>query len=89
MVASFRTVHEYTKDLVVLRKLQVFISVAKIVELFLRKYQADKPMLPFLATDLFKVLCDLLYRFVKGFVLSSSLFICHQPQQVITQKHRH
>ena len=69
-VASFHTVHEYTKDPLVLMKLQVFIAAAKIVEPFLKKYQTDKPMLPFLATNLHKVLCDLLCRFVKGSALT-------------------
>ena len=49
----------------------MFISAAKIVKPFLKKYQTDKPMLPFLATDFYKVLCDLLCRFVKGSVLTS------------------
>ena len=69
-MASFHTVHEYTKDPSVLTKLQVFTSVAKIVEPFWKEYQTDKPMLPFLAADLLKVLCDLLCRFVKGSVLT-------------------
>ena len=37
-MASFHTVHEYTKDSLVLTKLQVFISAAKVVEAFLKKY---------------------------------------------------
>ena len=53
-----------------LTKLQVFISAVKIVEPFLKKYETDKPMLPFLATDLHKVLRDLFCRFVNGFVLT-------------------
>ena len=48
----------------------MFISAAKAVEPFLRKYHTNKPILPFLATDLHKVLCDLLCRFVKGSVLT-------------------
>ena len=40
-VASFHTVHEYSKDTLVLTKLQLFISADKIVEPFLKKYQTD------------------------------------------------
>ena len=69
-MALFHTVHEYTKNLLVLTKFQMFISAAKIIDPFLQKIKTDKPMLPFLAIDLHKVLCDLLCRFVKGSVLT-------------------
>ena len=68
-VASFTTVHEYTKDPLVIAKLQVFISTAQIVKPFSKKYQTDKLMLPFLAADLHVVLCNLLSRFVKESIL--------------------
>lgn len=69
-VASFITVRDFTRDPLVITKLQVFISTAKIVTNFLKKYQTDAPMLPFMAADLHNVLCNILCRFVKESVLT-------------------
>ena len=43
--------------------------MAKDVAPFLTKYQTDIPMLPFMSTDLVKVITDLAARFVKPDIL--------------------
>ena len=45
--------------------LQFFISVATEVEPFLELYQADRPLLPFLAQDLGSLFKSLMTRIVK------------------------
>ena len=50
-------------------KLSFFLSVANIVNPFLTTYQTDKPMLPFLCADLYKMFKTLMDRFVKDEVM--------------------
>ena len=59
------TVKEACVDLLLPVKLLFAITVAKQVEPFLVKYQSDKPMLPFLVSDLFQMLKGLMERLVK------------------------
>ena len=42
-----------------------FVSVAKVVTPFLTMYQTDRPMVPFLASDIHRLLVQLLVRFMK------------------------
>lgn len=44
-------------------KVQIFLSIASEVEPFLKLYQLDPPMLPFLAQDLMKMLKGLMSRY--------------------------
>ena len=53
---SYDTVVSCTKDPVIMIKLLAFVSIAKQVTPFLVKYQTDKPMLPFVANDLERML---------------------------------
>ena len=53
-------------------KLATFVSVAKVLEVFLTLYQTDRVMVPFIAGDLEKVLRTLMRRFIKSSVLSSA-----------------
>ena len=62
---TFDTVKEACVDLLLPVKLLFAITVAKQVEPFLVKYQSDKPMLPFLVSDLVQMLKGLVERFVK------------------------
>jgi len=41
------------------------VSVAKVVTPFLTRYQTDRPMVPFLASDIHRLLVQLLVRFMK------------------------
>ena len=49
---SYLTVKESVEDPLVTAKLQFFSFVSSIVEPYLRKYQTDKPMIPFIYFDL-------------------------------------
>ena len=54
--ASYLTIQNVTKDVLVLSKLQVFVYISKILKPYLVKYQTDEPMIRFLAKDLHDVL---------------------------------
>ena len=69
---SFQTVQEFVADLITTAKVAFFPSVAKQVTPFLTLYQTDKPMLPFLATDLYSMLGGLMRRFIKTAVISEA-----------------
>lgn len=62
---SFETVQKCSKVLLFPARLCFFISVAKVVNPYLTLYQTDAPMLPFLSTDLTKMLSTLMKRFLK------------------------
>lgn len=62
---SFEVIVEAMKDPLLEAKLAFFTLVAKEVYPFLVRYQTDKPMLPFLATDMHAVLKDIMKSFVK------------------------
>ena len=53
---SYDAVVSCTKDPLIIVKLLCFISIAKLVTPFLVEYQTDKPMMPFIASDLHRVL---------------------------------
>ena len=69
---SFQTVQEFVADPFTTAKVAFFLSVAKQVTPFLTLYQTDKPMLPFLATDLYSMLGRLMRRFIKTAVISKA-----------------
>ena len=62
---SFQTVQEFVADPFTTAKVAFFLSVAKQVTPFLTLYQTDKPMLPFLATDLYSMLGRLMRRLLR------------------------
>lgn len=62
---SYKTVSDATKDKIIVVKLLSFLSIAKTIQPFLTQYQTDKPMLPFLAEDLFRLIRSLMKRFLK------------------------
>ena len=55
------------KGLNCLKNVQIshFKYIASIVELFLRLFQSDKLLSPFIYQELEKVLCDLMQKFIK------------------------
>ena len=53
---SYDAVVSCTKDPLIIVKLLCFISIAKLDTPFLVEYQTDKPMMPFIASDLHRVL---------------------------------
>ena len=66
---SFDVIKEAVHDPLTTAKMNFVLSVAKEVTPFLTKYQCDKPMVAFLATDLFILLKNLMSRFVKVDIL--------------------
>jgi len=67
-----KNIKKACSDLLLRSKTQFFISVASMVEPFLRKYQTDKPMVPFLYNDLGNCLSCLLKLFIKKEVVSAA-----------------
>lgn len=67
---SYAVLKEFTKDKLILAKLEFFRLVANILQPFLAFYQTDKPVLPFMAEDLVTLLKSLLRRFIKPDMLA-------------------
>lgn len=60
--ASFVTIEAAQKDPLILAKLQLFMTVARTFTPFLKKYQTDEPVMPYLGKDLaelIKVMIDM------------------------------
>ena len=60
---SVCTIKKFLDDILFSAKLAFFVSVSKEVEKFLADYQTDKPMMPFMYTDLHELTISLLSRF--------------------------
>lgn len=60
----FESVEKACTDPMFLVKANIVLSIAQECQPFLKKYQTDKAMLPFLTDDLFTALKRLLQRFV-------------------------
>lgn len=69
--ASYMTISKAVNDPLVLAKLHVFVATAKCLSPFLKRFQSDKPMVPFLAKELYQLLCSLLEKFIKRAVVES------------------
>lgn len=68
---SFETVKKEVMHTPLLAcQLSFFASVAKDIEPFLKKYQADEPLLPYMCDDLQKMIRNLMKRFMAPEVLS-------------------
>lgn len=68
---SFKIVSRCIKDKLLKAKLAFFMSLAAALEPFLRKFQADIPLAPFLYESLLLVIRDTMVRFVKPEALAS------------------
>lgn len=68
---SYRNLLDFKQDPLVVAKLHFFISIAKMLTEFLKVFQTEKPMVPFLSQELESVIRSLLSRFVKPTVISS------------------
>ena len=67
-------------------KLHFFSYVAGIFQLFLTKYQSDKPMIPFLYSDLFKLVKSVLCLVLKPDVVSPCSFLATLKKIDVTDK---
>ena len=68
---SFEVVTSAYCDSLLEVKLHFILSVAQRLQPFLKMYQVDKPMMPFLVPDPLKLVKDLLARFVQRDVVES------------------
>lgn len=70
---SFKIMENHLEDKLLEAKLCFFIVLANEVEPFLRKFQTDKPMFPYLYTELNNILTNVMSRFIKKEVIESSV----------------
>ncbi|KAI8728123.1 hypothetical protein BgiBS90_038070 [Biomphalaria glabrata] len=68
---SFQHLRSCLADQLLFAKLECFLSIARTLEPFLKKYQCDGPMLPFMSEDILNMLVSLLQRFVSEDVLGA------------------
>ena len=66
---SYTVLEEFSKDKLVIAKLEFFKVVASFLKPYLTFYQSDKPVLPLMTSDLCTLLRSLLRRFIKPEVL--------------------
>lgn len=59
--ASFDTVEDEKKDTLIVAKLHFSLTVARLFSPFLKKYQTDEPVMPFLSDDLAELIKVLIY----------------------------
>ncbi|XP_041929488.1 uncharacterized protein LOC121693855 isoform X1 [Alosa sapidissima] len=67
--ASFDTIEAAIKDPLTTAKMHFFMTLARTFHPFMKKYQTDEPMMPFLAKDLTELIKSLLRRCIKREVL--------------------
>ena len=70
-------------------KANIFLSIANEVAHFINRYQTDMPMLPFLATDMFQLVFNLLERFVKEEALTEVTSTAKLVQLDLTKSSLH
>ena len=63
--ASYKDVKNCLNDSLLLAKIAFFKSVASEVEPFLREFQSDSPMVPFLYNDMSQMVRSIMERFMK------------------------
>ena len=86
---SFDVIKEAVHDPLTTAKMNFVLSVAKEVTPSLTKYQCDKPMVAFLATDLFILLKNLMSRFVKVDILKEVKSIDKLQQVQVNKSSNH
>ena len=70
-------------------KLAFIVSTAKPIEKFLKMYQTDSPMIPFLAKDLEDLLRIMMDRFVKQSVMEKATSTQKLCRMIVTDKDNH
>ncbi|XP_013856113.1 uncharacterized protein LOC106511946 [Austrofundulus limnaeus] len=69
---SFIAAQKIVEDELIPAKLNFFIMVAREITPFLKLYQTDKPMLPFMSKDLTNMLRSLMEKFIKPGVMKDA-----------------
>ena len=72
---SFVVVSKAVNDPTTVSKLHVFVKVAKIFEPYLKSFQKDIPMIPFIEEELGKVLKSIMECFIKPSVILSKRYM--------------
>ena len=83
---SYMAVKDRVDDKLITAKLSFFSFVASLVEPLLKKYQCDKPMIPFTYTDLKSLIQNLLELVVKQYVLSQCKTVIQMKQLDLCNK---
>ena len=86
---SYETVVEATKDKLIKAKLQFFKCIAGQLQPFLASFQSDKPLVPFLCSELSNLIRSLMRRFVKKDILSEASTADRLVKRVITDNKIH
>ena len=71
--SSYKTVCIAVNEPLTCARLQVFVTTAKVMQPFLQMFQSNKPMAPFLAEEIYKMMKDLMEKFVKKELLTGSV----------------
>lgn len=69
---SFKTAQMILQDELFTAKLNFFLMAAREIMPFLKLYQTDKPMLPFMCSDLTDMLRSLMEKFIKPSVMKNA-----------------
>lgn len=72
---NFQIVSQHVKDKFIDAKLEFFMSVASLVEPFLKEFQSDSSLAPFLYNDITYLITNIMERFVKPQILETSTSI--------------
>ena len=72
-VASFDNLQSMLKDPFLKAEISFFISVALIFEPFLKRFQSEQPLLPYLCEELMELMTRLGQRYLKDDIFSASL----------------
>ena len=72
VIRSFQNLEEHVLDPLSTAKLQFFITIAKVLTPFLKKFKSEEPMLPFMAEEFYTILWTLLEKFIKKSVLQEA-----------------
>ena len=88
-IASFSSLKDATQDPLTITKLQVFISVAKLLQPYLKMFQTEKSMLPFMAVDLEQLLRNLMLRFIKKSVIDEATSVTKLTGIIIEDSQNH
>ncbi|CAH3164476.1 unnamed protein product, partial [Pocillopora meandrina] len=86
---SFSVVAASCGDALFEVKANIFLSIANEVAHFINRYQKDMPMLPFLATDMFQLVFNLLEIFVKEEALAEVTSTAKLVQLDLTKSSLH
>jgi hypothetical protein len=89
---SFKELEGILCDNLFTARMNFFLLVAREVEPFLKLYQTDKPMVPFLCADLTNLITNLMEKFIKVEVLKKApstikLIKVDIPNKLITLKY--